>query len=53
MFERFYELFVAALLMDLLYGAPIERLGQVQFVLSLIAAALFLLFSFAKKRVRV
>jgi len=51
-FENFVELLFVALLLDLLYGAPLERFFGFQFALSLGSAALFLALLFLKKRMR-
>ena len=53
LFERFYELFLVALLLDLLYGVPIPQLYNFEFVLSVGAVVLFLALSAVKKRMRV
>ena len=52
-FPRFYELLFIALLIDLLYGIPLERFKDFQFVLSLSTGVLFLLLTTFKKRMRI
>lgn len=52
-FPRFYELFFVAMCIDLLYGLPVDRFGNFQFVLSLGALFLYFALDFAKRRMRV
>ncbi|OHA20195.1 MAG: hypothetical protein A2849_04065 [Candidatus Taylorbacteria bacterium RIFCSPHIGHO2_01_FULL_51_15] len=52
-FERFYELFLVALFMDLLYGVPTEMFAGSEFILSILGVCLYFLLAFAKKRMRI
>lgn len=52
-FPRFYELLILALLMDLLYGVSRASFAGFEFVLSLLAAVLFLALTLVKRRIRV
>ena len=52
-FDTFVEIFLAALFMDLLYGSPLSRFGDFQFILSLGALCVFVLLTVAKKRMRI
>ncbi|KKW11686.1 MAG: hypothetical protein UY50_C0008G0012 [Parcubacteria group bacterium GW2011_GWA2_49_9] len=52
-FEKYVEFMLIALFSDLLYGAPLPRFFDFQFVLSLGAVFLSVLFTFVKKRMRV
>ncbi|MDO8594852.1 MAG: hypothetical protein Q7R93_05085 [bacterium] len=51
-FDRYYELFFTALLLDLLYAAPLERFAGFEFALALISVPLLVALSFVKKRMR-
>lgn len=52
-FDRFFELFFLAFLMDLLYAVPLARFGQFEFVLSLASVPLYGILVFIKKRMRI
>ena len=52
-FDGFVEIFLAALFMDLLYGSPLSRFGDFQFVLSLGALCVYILLTVLKKRMRI
>lgn len=52
-FENYIELVLAAFFIDLLYGAPLPRFHNFQFVLSLGAVFLSVLLTFVKRRMRV
>lgn len=52
-FERYFELFLAAFLMDLLYGNALLRFGGFQFVLSLGSVLLYIILTFPKRRMRI
>ena len=53
MFERFFELFLMAFLMDLLYAVPLPRFGRFEFVLSFGSVLLYLILASIKKRMRI
>lgn len=52
LFDRFFELFLAAFLMDILYAVPLPRFGTFEFVLSLCSVALYFLLTIIKRRIR-
>jgi hypothetical protein len=52
LFDRFFELFLIAFLMDLLYAIPLPRFGSFEFVLSLFSVAMYVLLTFLKRRMR-
>ena len=51
-FGRFFELFLVAFLIDLLYGSPVPYFFNSSFVLSLGAVALYLALSTVRKKMR-
>ncbi len=51
-FDRFFEFFFIAFLMDLLYAVPLSRFGRFEFVLSLASIPLYGILMFVKKRMR-
>ncbi len=52
LFEHFYEMLVAAFLLDLLYGAPSPHFGTFRFVMSSVAVVLFMLGTVLKRHLR-
>lgn len=52
MFNDYYELLGAGFILDFMYGIPLSRYGEFQFIFSLSSLALFFLFSSLKKRMR-
>ncbi|HBV01779.1 MAG TPA: hypothetical protein DEF00_05375 [Candidatus Taylorbacteria bacterium] len=52
-FERFFELFLVAFLMDLLFAVPLPRFGRFEFVLSFGSVFLYLILNAIKKKMRI
>lgn len=51
-FPRFYEFFIIAFLVDVLYGVPVPLFGGFPLVFSSLALALFVLSEGVKRRMR-
>jgi hypothetical protein len=51
-FPAFYEILFLGVLMDSLYNAPIARFHQVEFVVTLVTAFLFVIAEILKRRLR-
>lgn len=51
-FERFFELFLVAFLVDLFYAVPLPRFSEFEFVLSLCSVLLYFLLTVIKRRIR-
>ncbi len=52
-FDRFFELFFVAFLMDLIYAVPLPRFGRFEFVLSLGSVLLYFILTVIKRRMRI